>query len=214
MSPAFSSRSLRGRIAHPIRHPHPIPPFASPIKRFAIVLLLALLLPPVSALRAQESLTGMPSQDVFLKHQPAIESAVDRALRYLAANQSADGTFNDSYGRSVGVVSLVGMAYLSAGHLPGYGEFSPNLERCIRYVLESQRSNGLLDKGDSGHGLMYAHTIATLFLSECSGMVDAETQELLSPVLAKATKLILEAQAVPKNENHEGGWRYKPDSRD
>jgi len=186
------------------------------MKPFAILqLLLLLLLPLAPALRAQEALTGMTSgEEVFQKHQPAIEAAVDRALRYLAANQSADGTFNDSYGRSVGVVSLVGMAYLSAGHMPGYGEFAPNLERCLRYVLESQRSNGLLDKGDSGHGLMYAHTIATLFLSECSGMVDAETQELLSPVLARATKLILEAQAVPKNENHEGGWRYKPDSRD
>jgi hypothetical protein len=150
----------------------------------------------------------------FQRNQPAIEAAVEKALQYLAANQSADGTFNDSYGRSVGVVSLVGMSFLSAGYTPGYGEFSDSIDRCIKYVLDSQRSNGLLDKGDSGHGLMYAHNIAALFLSECSGMVDAETQEKLSPVLARATKLILEAQAMPKNESHEGGWRYKPDSRD
>jgi hypothetical protein len=163
-----------------------------------------------STARSQETL----SQDIFLKNQSAIESAVEKALQYLSANQSADGTFNDSYGRSVGVVSLVGMSYLSAGYTPGYGEYADKIDRCITYVLESQRSNGLLDKGDSGHGLMYAHNIATLFLSECSGMVNAETQERLSPVLAKATKLILEAQAVPKNENNEGGWRYKPDSRD
>lgn len=154
------------------------------------------------------------SQPVFEKHQPAIEAAVDKALRYLASNQSADGTYPDSYGRSVGVVSLVGMSFLSAGYVPEYGDYAENIDRCITYVLESQRSNGLLDKGDSGHGLMYAHTIATLFLSECSGMVKPETQERLHPVLAKATKLILEAQAVPKNEKHEGGWRYKPDSRD
>ncbi|MEM9282729.1 MAG: prenyltransferase [Verrucomicrobiota bacterium] len=154
------------------------------------------------------------SNTVFQKHRPQVEAAVDKALRYLASNQSADGTYNDSYGRSVGVVSLVGMAFLSAGHLPGQGEFALNLDKCIDYVLESQRPNGLLDKGDSGHGLMYAHTIATLFLSECSGMVDPQIQARLDPVLARATRLILDAQAVPKHEKHQGGWRYKPDSRD
>jgi hypothetical protein len=175
------------------------------------ILLLSVTLFPHS-LRAQgdEAL----SNSVFQKHRTGVERAVDRALTYLASNQSAEGTYNDSYGRSVGVVSLVGMAYLSAGYTPGYGDYSENLDRCIDYVLNSQRPNGLLDEGDSGHGLMYAHTIATLFLSECSGMVDPETQDKLSPVLAKATKLILEAQSVPKNDKHQGGWRYKPDSRD
>lgn len=154
------------------------------------------------------------SNDVFQKHQREVEASVDKALRYLADTQSEDGTYSDSYGRSVGVVSLVGMAFLSAGHLPEFGPYRVHIDRCIRYVLDSQRPNGLLDKGDSGHGLMYAHTIATLFLSECSGMVDPETQEQLDQVLSRATKLILEAQAVSKNEKHQGGWRYKPDSRD
>jgi len=154
------------------------------------------------------------SNSVFQKHQPAVEEAVDRALQYLADNQSEDGAYNDSYGRSVGIVGLVGMAFLSAGHTPGYGPYAENLDRCLNYVLESQRTNDLLDKGDSGHGLMYAHTIATLFLSECSGMVPPRTQERLDEVLKRATRLILQAQAVAKNEKHQGGWRYKPDSRD
>lgn len=178
------------------------------MRLLSLLLLVALVAAPV--VRADQSL----SNSVFQKHRKEVEAAVDRALVYLATNQSQDGTYNDSYGRSVGVVSLVGMAFLSAGHTPGYGPYAENLDRCIRYVLDSQRSNGLLDKGDSGHGLMYAHTIATLFLSECSGIVDPETQEKLHPVLARATKLILEAQAVPKNEKNQGGWRYKPDSRD
>ncbi|NNE93345.1 MAG: prenyltransferase [Verrucomicrobiales bacterium] len=154
------------------------------------------------------------SNAVFQKHREPVENAVEKALKYLAENQSSDGTYNDSYGRSVGVVSLVGMAYLSAGYTPGYGEYSENLDRCIEYVLDGQRSNGLLDRSDSGHGLMYAHNIATLFLSEVSGMVDEETQQKLDRVLSKATKLLLSAQAVPKNASHRGGWRYKPDSRD
>lgn len=177
----------------------------------SLLLLISLSLLPLS-LQAQSD--EALSNSVFQKHRTGVEQAVNRALTYLAANQSAEGTYNDSYGRSVGVVSLVGMAFLSAGYTPGYGDYSENLDRCLEYVLNSQRPNGLLDEGDSGHGLMYAHTIATLFLSECSGMVDPETQDKLSPVLARATKLILEAQSTPKQDKHQGGWRYKPDSRD
>ncbi len=154
------------------------------------------------------------SNAVFQKHQTAVELAVDRGLKHLAEAQNPDGTYDDDYGRSTGVVSLVGMAYLSAGHTPGYGQYGKSLERCIDYVLASQRSNGMLDQGDSGHGMMYAHNIATLFLSEVSGMVDHQRQDRIERVLARATKLLLAAQAVPKTEGHAGGWRYKPESKD
>lgn len=154
------------------------------------------------------------SNSVFQKHKAQVETSVDRALKYLAAKQQPDGSYRDNRGRSVGIVSLAGMAFLSAGHTPGYGEYSANIDRCIDYVLRSQKANGLLDRGDSGNGLMYAHTISTLFLSEISGMVDPEKQESLERVLSRATELILRAQAVPKDEKHRGGWRYKPESRD
>jgi len=186
-------------------------PFSGGVSRlfsalFAAFTLTAALSPGVTA-------QGL-SNAVFEKHRPRVERAVNLALEHLSSTQSEKGTFSDAYGRSTGIISLVGMAFLSAGYTPGYGEFSENIDRCLSYVMDSQHFNGLLDKGDSGHGLMYAHNIATLFLSECSGMVDSETQEKLDRVLPKATKLILSAQAVKKNESHQGGWRYKPESRD
>ncbi len=106
------------------------------------------------------------------------------------------------------------MAFLSKGHTPGQGIYSKNLDLCIQYILGSQQSNGLLNKGRSGNGVMYAHNISTLFLSECSGMVDPQTQDKLDQVLSRATRLILSSQAVKKPKQHQGGWRYKPDSRD
>ena len=154
------------------------------------------------------------SNAVFQKHRVKVEAAVDRGLHYLAEAQNPNGTYDDTYGQSVGVVSLAGMAFLSAGHTPGYGKFARNMDRCIDYVLTSQRSNGILDNDDSGHGLMYAHNIATLFLSEISGMVAPEKQRKLESVLSKATRLILAAQAQPKTEGNAGGWRYKPTSKD
>ncbi|MEO0416816.1 MAG: hypothetical protein AAF226_17895 [Verrucomicrobiota bacterium] len=147
------------------------------------------------------------SNSVFQKHRTEVESSVERGLKYLSEKQKIDGTFSDSHGRSVGIVALVGMAYLSAGHTPGYGEYSEAIDRSIDYILDSQKNNGLLDRGDSGSGLMYAHNIATLFLSEVSGTLESDRQEKLEKVLGKATMLILEAQAVKMSDKNTRGWR-------
>ncbi|MDF1753619.1 MAG: hypothetical protein P1U89_12645 [Verrucomicrobiales bacterium] len=173
----------------------------------ALVFTLTALLPEA---QAQSTL----SNSVFQKHRKQVEASVERGLTYLSDFQRPDGTYDSNYGKSVGIVSLAGMAFLSAGHTPGYGKYAKNIDLCIDYVLESQKSNGLLDRGSSGNGLMYAHNIATLFLSECSGMLEPERQETLEKVLGRATEMILRSQAVKKNEQHTGGWRYKPDSRD
>ena len=151
---------------------------------------------------------------VFAQYQTQVDRSVDRGLAYLAAAQRADGTFTGTYGKSTGIVSLAGMAFLSKGHLPGSGPYGATLNRCIDYVLASQNPNGLLVQKDSGHGPMYAHNISTLFLSEVSGMVDPSRQAILHKALARATKLLLDAQAIPKSPRFRGGWRYKPDSTD
>jgi hypothetical protein len=61
---------------------------------------------------------------------------------------------------------------------------------------------------------MYSHNIATLMLSEVSGMVDPERQARIDVVLPRALRIILAAQDVPKGESHAGGWRYEPTSGD
>jgi hypothetical protein len=62
---------------------------------------------------------------------------------------------------------------------------------------------------------MYSHTIATLMLSEVSGMVSGRArQKALAAALAKALRLILSAQKVKKRPEHQGGWRYQHSSLD
>jgi len=152
--------------------------------------------------------------EVFARYRSEVEKAVARGQDFLASRQQPEGHFNDTYGRSTGIVGLVGMAFLSTGEMPGIGKHGATVNRCIDYVIASRQKNGMLDRGDSGHGPMYAHNIATLFLSECSGMVDPERQDLVDDALAAATALLLRAQAVPKSGDNQGGWRYKPDSTD
>ncbi len=162
--------------------------------------------------------TSAPAQEaadpIFAEWQDRVDPAIDRALQYLARVQRSDGTFPENYGDSTGIPALVGMTFLSRGHLPTEGPYAEALNRCIDFVLNNQKDNGLYEKGHAGSGPMYAHNISTLFLSEVSGMVDPARQEKIEQTLPKALKVILEAQAVKKDQNHQGGWRYHPGSND
>jgi len=151
---------------------------------------------------------------VFLKWKPRIEPAIERALDYLAGIQKPDGSFPENYGDSTGIPSLVGMAFLSKGHTAMEGPRATTINRCIDFVLANQREDGIFHKGNAGEGPMYAHNISTLFLSEASGMVEPERQVKIDAALPKALEIILKAQMVNKDEQHRGGWRYQPGSRD
>jgi len=152
-------------------------------------------------------------ENVFTPYQKRTEEAVQRGLDFLVGLQSEDGHFLGDHGQTTGIVSLIGMAMLSQGTMPGQGRHGEALVRCIDYVLKFQQKDGMIVR-DRGHEKMYSHSISTLFLSEVSGMVDLERQKKIDDILPKALRLILEAQKMPKDDNHKGGWRYQPDSRD
>ncbi len=141
-----------------------------------------------------------------------VDAAVDAGLAYLASEQEEDGSFPGTYGKTCGIVGLAGMAFLSKGHTPGQGMHGETLNRCIDYCLAMQDPKS----GYMGHknGKMYSHNIATLFLLETSGMTDPERQQRLDRGIAAAIKLILTAQQREKSEQHRGGWRYTPTSKD
>ena len=156
---------------------------------------------------------GVP-KTVFSEWKAKVDPAVERGLQFLARAQERNGSFPENYGTSTGMPSLVGMAFLSKGHMPTEGPYAGNINRCIDYVLQHQQRTGLFVAGHAGSGPMYAHNISTLFLSEVSGMVDPERQKRIAEALPRALNLILRAQRVPKSEKHQGGWRYHPGSRD
>ncbi|MDP6356113.1 MAG: terpene cyclase/mutase family protein [Planctomycetota bacterium] len=152
-------------------------------------------------------------ENVLSPYRAEVDRRVNRGLDYLASVQTKEGYFLGKYGNTTGVVSLAGMAFLAKGHTPGYGPYGDAINRCIDYVLGMQKKNGLV-AGRHSHGPMYSHSIATLFLSEVSGMVDPERQEKIDQVLGKAIRVLLAAQSVTKSSRHQGGWRYQPNSKD
>ena len=131
-----------------------------------------------------------------------VDTMFDRGLAYLAKNQNAQGSWNDSMGNEPGVVALCVVAFLAHGEDPNHGPFAANIKRGIDFLLAQQnQSNGYI--GNS----MYNHGFATLALAEAYGVVD---NPKIAPALKKSVDLILSAQ----KRNRSDAWRYTPDSTD
>jgi hypothetical protein len=142
---------------------------------------------------------------------PAAQQAIDQGLAYLAKHQHDDGSFGAiQYHGNVAITSLGALAFMAGGHQPGRGIYGEAVTRALRNVLDQDDGRGyLLSKTGGSHGPMYGHGFGTLFLSEVYGMVqDAELRSRLRDTLKRALKVIVDGQ------NHEGGWRYQPGSRD
>ncbi len=146
--------------------------------------------------------------ELFSYQTPSISKetqlAIDAGLIYLAERQNENGSFGDgAQAENVGVVSLVGIAFLAEGSLPGKGKYGAALRKITSFVLSHCQENGFITNPNAKtHGPMYGHGFATLFLAEAYG---AYPDANLRKQLAKATKLIVDTQ------NADGGWRYQPE---
>ena len=146
--------------------------------------------------------------ELFSNESPIItkesQLAIDTGLAYLAERQNENGSIGDgAQAENVGVVSLVGIAFLAEGSLPGKGKYGSQLRKITTFVLSHCQENGFITNSNAKtHGPMYGHGFATLFLAEAYG---AYPKSNLRKQLAKATKLIVDTQ------NKDGGWRYQPE---
>ena len=157
-----------------------------------------------------QSSTGRPrSAAAAALIPPATQSAINRGLSFLAARQQPDGTFGEgsTYQRNVAVTSLAAMAFLSGGSTPGRGPYGRHIQRAIDNILLHSQPSGFIHSNAkaSGHGPMYGHGFATLFLAEVHGM---SQHKQLAQKLQRAVQLIVRTQ------NTEGGWRYFPVVKD
>jgi hypothetical protein len=147
---------------------------------------------------------------------PEQVEAVERGLAWLAAHQSADGSWvarigyklnngfkftSDDRGH-LGVTALACMAFLAGGHLPGRGEYGPVVERGLNFVLSCVQDDGYISHAGSR---MYDHAFATLFLAEICGMTHREDVK---------KKLQRSVDYIVTSQNAEGGWRYEPHASD
>ena len=152
-------------------------------------------------------------QSIYLSDE--IDKAVREGVDFLSKSQRSDGAIADR-GHHVAMTSLAIMAMASIGTQPNSDtERGRAMMRGIDYVLDKrhQGSNGYF--GDADGSRMYGHGITTLMLTELLGMgATLQQNAKIHDALIPALKLILAAQAVRKQDQYQGGWRYTPKSRD
>jgi len=152
-----------------------------------------------------------------------VEASVDSGLRWLAAQQAADGRFPSEPVAQPAVTSMAIMAFLSRGHVPGHGRYGKQISRAIHFVLETQKRGGyfsLLPVIPGGSHLStsrtvsYNHAIAGLMLGEVYGMTTGARSRSIEEALAKALLYSRKVQTRTKaHPAYHGGWRYGyPDS--
>ncbi|WP_430453191.1 prenyltransferase/squalene oxidase repeat-containing protein [Rhodopirellula europaea] len=156
---------------------------------------------------AEEDLTDLYVDD-------SIDQSVDRGVKFLLRLQKDDGSIADR-GTATAMTSLVIMALASVGTIPEPGTPEGRaMSRAIEFVLQPRNQT----KGYFGHhdgSRMYGHGITTLMLTEILGMgATIDQNARIHNALVQAIQVILKSQAVRKPQRLQGGWRYKPDSRD
>jgi hypothetical protein len=151
-----------------------------------------------------------------------VDSAVERALDWLAKEQQADGSFPSIDVGQPGVTSLCTLAFMAHGHNPGEGKYGGQLERAAAFIMSCQKQNGLIaltgpdgphiDRNVSwelGVTMAYDHAISSLTLSEIYGMGKAKRAEPVQHAIDKSLAATLAMQRWPKDhEADKGGWRY------
>jgi hypothetical protein len=157
--------------------------------------------------RAEEK---TPPPEDTVQVDKSTEAVINGALKYLATQQLADGSWTgdksspQSNKWAVAMTSYVMMAFMANGNLPDAGPYAKQVKNGMQFLLDSVQADGTFHTGDPGH-YMYMHGLGTMVLAELYG----ETQSpLIKPKLEHLVLLIVHGQ------NPEGGWRYQPGSRD
>ena len=66
---------------------------------------------------------------------PGSEQALEKGIAWLAKNQGREGNWESN---DLGLVSLGALAFLSAGHSPGRGQYGDNVDRALQYVIKNE----------------------------------------------------------------------------
>lgn len=115
-----------------------------------------------------------------------------------------DGSFGSgvNYKHHVAITALSGMAFLSAGHVPGRGPYGKQVDKSVEFILDCVSPSGFIKRDETHeHGPMYGHGFATLFLAEVYGM---------SPKKEVHDKLKLATELIINSQNREGDGATSP----
>lgn len=132
------------------------------------------------------------------------ESAVNWALKWLAAHQESDGRWDCAEygggghgGDDVAVTSLAVLAFLGAGNSTKFGRYRRNVSKAVEWLMTQQN--------ESGHAGPHRYTggIYTMALAEAFGMSE-------DPEIGRAAQRAVDWAC--KSQCATGAWDYQPKS--
>ena len=169
------------------------------MRRFLVTSVLAAALggvfaAPAAAQPKAEPKPGSVVPKDNVKIDDDTKKAVEKALKYLADKQEADGSWGNT-----AITGFVLLAFMSNGHMPNQGDHGKAVAKGVRNLCATARADGYLVGARGGN--MYCHGMATLALTQAYGTT---ADEDVKKVTKEAIKLII------KTQNNEGGWRYDP----
>ncbi len=129
---------------------------------------------------------------------------VRTGLKWLAAQQKADGTWEGMNGISpTTITATAGLALLMEGSTPKTGTYAPHIRKTIAWFEANTNDKGLLASNSMNETYQYiqSHAHALLFLA-CAydSDDDDDRRKRILKVLEKATTFLLERQHTS------GGW--------
>lgn len=122
------------------------------------------------------------------------ENAMEMALGYLSRTQKSDGSWSQK--EPLGSTGLAMVAFLGAGYNHMEGEYSEQIAKGLKYMLDNQDENG-----DMKHGNLYTEGIALIAFSEAYGLTNDQTMK-------KAAEKLITLLAA--GQGPQGGWHYTP----
>jgi hypothetical protein len=144
--------------------------------------------------------------------------AVAAALRWLAAHQMPDGSWNFNHcrgecqGRCANPGSLTQstraatamalMTFLGAGQTHLEGQYRPNVKAGLAYLMRTMKIHGSAGSMEESGGSMYAHGLGSIALCEAYAMT--RDRGLLQPAQLSLNYISYAQDPVG------GGWRYRP----
>jgi hypothetical protein len=154
----------------------------------------------------------------------ATEQAVQAALRWLVAAQSADGRWEAArHGAGIertaegrerrgvggrvdhGVTGLALLALLGAGNTHRDGPHAAAVDRGLRFLVGRQRADGSFAGDAEFFAALYCHGMATIAVTECLAMTGDES---LRPAVERGV-----AHTLAMQHPVTGGWRYAAGDR-
>lgn len=128
------------------------------------------------------------------------ESAVERSLRWMAANQSKNGRWDaEDFGAGqvgldengvdrefagkeadTGLTALVMLSFLGAGYTHEEGRYAVEVDRALDWLISQQAVDGNLCGNAEKFARMYCHAMATYCLAEAYGM---QKEVVLGPII-------------------------------